>query len=49
MRWLLDAEHWLVEGAAAVALAAFRKAGGPNAAIVLCGRNLLAEAFNLVF
>ncbi len=49
MRLLLRTEHWLVEGAAAVAVAAFRKAGGPNAAIVLCGRNLSAEAFNLVF
>jgi threonine dehydratase len=49
MRWLLRTEHWLVEGAAAVAVAAFRKAGGRNAAIVLCGRNLSAEAFNLVF
>jgi threonine dehydratase len=49
MRLLLRTEHWLVEGAAAVAAAAFRKAGGRNAAIVLCGRNLSAEAFNLVF
>jgi threonine dehydratase len=49
MRLLLRTEHWLVEGAAAVAAAAFRKAGGRNAAVVLCGRNLSAEAFNLVF
>ena len=49
MRGLLRTEHWLVEGAAAVAAAAFRKAPGRNAAIVLCGRNLSAEAFNLVF
>jgi threonine dehydratase len=49
MRLLLRTEHWVVEGAAGVAVAAFRKAGGPNAAIVLCGRNLSAEAFNLVF
>jgi threonine dehydratase len=49
MRSLLRTEHWLVEGAAGVAVAAFRKAGGRNAAIVLCGRNLSAEAFNLVF
>ncbi len=49
MRLVLRTEHWLVEGAAAVAVAAFRKAGGRNAAIVLCGRNLSAEAFNLVF
>src|SRR3954471_14155539 len=49
MRLLLRTEHWVVEGAAAVAVAAFRKTGGRNAAIVLCGRNLSAEAFNLVF
>ena len=49
MRFVLRTEHWLVEGAAAVAVAAFRKAGGRDAAIVLCGRNLSAEAFNLVF
>jgi threonine dehydratase len=49
MRLVLRTEHWLVEGAAAVAVAGFRKAGGRNAAIVLCGRNLSAEAFNLVF
>jgi threonine dehydratase len=49
MRLVLRTEHWLVEGAAAVAVAAYRKAGGRNAAIVLCGRNLSAEAFNLVF
>jgi threonine dehydratase len=49
MRFLLRTEHWLVEGAAAVAVAAFRKTGGRNAAIILCGRNLSAEAFNLVF
>jgi threonine dehydratase len=49
MRLLLRTEHWLVEGAAAVAAAAFRKAGGRNAAIILCGRNLSTEAFNLVF
>jgi threonine dehydratase len=49
MRFVLRTEHWLVEGAAAVAVAAFRKAGGRDAVIVLCGRNLSAEAFNLVF
>lgn len=49
MRLLLRTEHWLVEGAAAVAVAAFRKDPRPNAAIVLCGRNLSSEAFNLVF
>lgn len=49
MRLVLRSEHWVIEGAAAVAVAAFRKAGGSKAAVVLCGRNLSAEAFNLVF
>lgn len=49
MRWTLAAEHWLVEGAAAVAIAAFRKAPAKNAAIVLCGRNLSPEAYQKVF
>jgi threonine dehydratase len=53
MRLVLRTEHWLVEGAAAVAVAAFLKEParnkGRNAAIVLCGRNLSGEAFNLVF
>ena len=49
IRLLLETEHWLVEGAAGVALAAFLKereryAGG-NAAVVLCGRNLSPEAY----
>ena len=53
MRLVLRTEHWLIEGAAAVAVAAFRKEAaryeGRNAAIVLCGRNLSPEAFHLVF
>ena len=44
MRRALEAEHWLIEGAAAVALAAFVKEApryaGRKAAVVLCGRNL---------
>ncbi len=44
MRWMLAEEHWVVEGAAGVAVAAFRKEAeryaGKNAAVVLCGRNL---------
>jgi threonine dehydratase len=44
MRLILEAEHWVVEGAAGVAVAAFRKEAhryaGKNVAIVLCGRNL---------
>ena len=53
MRLVLRTEHWLIEGAAAVAVAAFRKEAsrykGRNAAIVLCGRNLSPEAFKRVF
>lgn len=44
MRLLLETEHWVVEGAAGVAAAAFLKTAadyrGKTAAIVLCGRNL---------
>jgi len=44
MRLLLQAEHWLIEGAAGVAVAAFLKEArayeGKTVAIVLCGRNL---------
>ena len=44
MRLLLAAEHWAVEGAAGVALAAFLKDApryrGKRTAVVLCGRNL---------
>jgi threonine dehydratase len=46
LRRLLASDHWLVEGAAGVAAAAFLKDKGryENAAIVLCGRNLSPEA-----
>jgi threonine dehydratase len=44
MRLILETEHWVVEGAAGVAVAAFRKEvgryTGKNVVIVLCGRNL---------
>jgi threonine dehydratase len=44
MRLLMATEHWLVEGAAGVAFAAFLKESaryrGKRAAVVLCGRNL---------
>ena len=47
LRLILETEHWLIEGAAAVAVAAFRKdAGrweGKRVAIVLCGRNVSPE------
>jgi threonine dehydratase len=44
MRWMLEEEHWVIEGAAGVAIAAFRKEAekyaGKRVAIVVCGRNL---------
>lgn len=47
MRLILETEHWLIEGAAAVAVAAFRKDihrwDGGRVAIVLCGRNVSPE------
>jgi threonine dehydratase len=47
MRLVLEAEHWLIEGAAAVAVAAFRRDlhrwDGKRVAIVLCGRNVSPE------
>jgi threonine dehydratase len=47
MRLVLETEHWLIEGAAAVAVAAWLKEAprlrGKNAVIVLCGRNVSAE------
>lgn len=48
MRRVLETEHWVVEGAAAVAVAAYLKDAeqyaGRNVAIVLCGRNLSPQA-----
>jgi threonine dehydratase len=45
---LLETEHWVIEGAAGVALAAWRKVKdqyrGKTVAIVVCGRNLSPEA-----
>jgi threonine dehydratase len=44
MRLILETEHWVVEGAAGVAVAAFRKEAhryaGKNVVVVLCGRNV---------
>jgi threonine dehydratase len=44
MRRVLDIEHWLIEGAAGVAVAAFLKESarypGKTVVIVLCGRNI---------
>jgi threonine dehydratase len=51
MKEMLEVEHWLVEGAAAVAVAAQQKEKGKykNAAVILCGRNLSPEAYAKVF
>jgi threonine dehydratase len=52
IRLLLETEHWLVEGAAGVALAAYLQErdrwAGKSAAVVLCGRNLSPEAYEKV-
>jgi threonine dehydratase len=52
MKRALETEHWLIEGAAAVALAAFLKSAGRykgrNAAVVLCGRNLSPRGFQVL-
>jgi len=53
MRLVLETEHWLIEGAAAVAVAAFRKDlrpwDGKRVAIVLCGRNVSPEVLARVW
>jgi threonine dehydratase len=50
MRMMLESEHWVVEGAAGVAVAAFQKDAarrtGRNAVIVICGRNVSSEVFH---
>ena len=49
MRMVAEAEHWIVEGAAGVALAGLAKQAssyrGCKAAVVLCGRNIALDAF----
>jgi threonine dehydratase len=46
---IADAEHWIVEGAAGVALAGLVKRAesfrGQKVAVVLCGRNIASEKF----
>jgi threonine dehydratase len=50
MRMMLESEHWVVEGAAGVAVAAFQKDAarrtGRNAVIVICGRNVSSEVLH---
>jgi threonine dehydratase len=52
MRLVLEAEHWVIEGAAAVAVAAFRQDAhrwaGKTVAIILCGRNVSPEVWRRV-
>jgi threonine dehydratase len=47
MRLILESEHWVIEGAAGVAVAAFLRETsrwqGKKAAIVICGRNVSPE------
>ena len=49
MRMIADAEHWIVEGSAGVALAGLAKLAetfrGKRVAVVLCGRNIALEKF----
>jgi threonine dehydratase len=50
MRLILEIEHWVIEGAAAVAVAAFLKEAsrwrGRNVIILICGRNLSPEVLH---
>ena len=52
LRFVLETEHWLIEGAAAVAVAAFRKDArrwnGKRVAVILCGRNVSPEVLGRV-
>jgi len=49
MRLVMETEHWIIEGAAAVAVAAARKEAhryaGKNVAVILCGRNVSPEVW----
>jgi threonine dehydratase len=53
MQFMMEAEHWLIEGAAAVAAAAFlkqsRRYAGKSVAIILCGRNLSERVLKSLF
>jgi threonine dehydratase len=47
MRLIFDEEHWVIEGSAGVAVAAYLKEreryAGQNVAIILCGRNVSSK------
>jgi threonine dehydratase len=52
MRLILESEHWLIEGAAGVAVAAFLKEverwRGKHVAVIVCGRNLSPQVLHAV-
>jgi threonine dehydratase len=52
MRHVLETEHWLIEGAAGVAVAGFlketRRYEGKTVVIVICGRNVSPGVLNLL-
>ena len=52
MRRILETEHWLIEGAAGVAVAGFLREApryeGKTVAIVICGRNVSPGVLNLL-
>jgi threonine dehydratase len=48
MQRVLHDEHWLIEGAAAVAVAAYLKDPRENAVVLLCGRNVSPEVLRRV-
>jgi threonine dehydratase len=47
---MLETEHWVIEGAAGVAVAAFLQEAsrwqGKNAIIIICGRNVSVEVLH---
>lgn len=49
MRWLFDHEHWVVEGSAALPVAAMMadpgRVAGKTVVVILCGRNVDSEQF----
>lgn len=53
MRLVLEKEHWVIEGAAALAVAAYlqeaRRCAGRKVAIVLCGRNVSPKVLHRIF
>jgi threonine dehydratase len=52
MRLIFDKEHWVIEGSAGVAVAAYlkekEKYAGQNVVIVLCGRNISSEKLKAI-